>query len=352
MDPSTGPGNFFTNNWRDVKFLFHSESNPLKQHEMIRNREYLFRVMNYWVSRGVDGFRLDHATDGDSGLNPNTWHYIISKVNHYAAKRGQSRPIYMAEEFHDQLGMDRVIDFMTEGYVFGINSRGGGDKNTPHIENVLRGMERFPNNSYSMTALETHDEPRLMERTGFNHWTGAGFWGIGATTRSVPMILAGQEFGEKWGLGFKRSDFIRSRFEGSSNWFPDGEKLREYYQKMITGRIAKENRALVAQNYHFLRTKNNTPDDRIFAQVKWSDDMNVVFVFHNLWEQDSNQTFFIPPDIGNAIAMKDDIKYKFVDIISGQVKGACRTGKDIKWELPVLLDRATRAQWLRLETCN
>ena len=352
MDPSTGPGNFFTNNWRDVKFLFHSESNPLKQHEMIRNREYLFRVMNYWVSRGVDGFRLDHATDGDSGLNPNTWHYIISKVNHYAAKRGQARPIYMAEEFHDQLGMDRVIDFMTEGYVFGINSRGGGDKNTPHIENVLRGMERFPNNSYSMTALETHDEPRLMERTGFNHWTGAGFWGIGATTRSVPMILAGQEFGEKWGLGFKRSDFIRSRFEGSSNWFPDGEKLREYYQKMITGRIAKENRALVAQNYHFLRTKNNTPDDRIFAQVKWSDDMNVVFVFHNLWEQDSNQTFFIPPDIGNAIAMKDDIKYKFVDIISGQVKGACRTGKDIKWELPVLLDRATRAQWLRLETCN
>jgi hypothetical protein len=308
--------------------------------------------MNYWVSRGVDGFRLDHATDGDSGLNPNTWHYIISKVNHYAAKRGQSRPIYMAEEFHDQLGMDRVIDFMTEGYVFGINSRGGGDKTTPHIENVLRGMERFPNNSYSMTALETHDEPRLMERTGFNHWTGAGFWGIGATTRSVPMILAGQEFGEKWGLGFKRSDFIRSRFEGSSNWFPDGEKLREYYQKMITGRIAKENRALVAQNYHFLRTKNNTPDDRIFAQVKWSDDMNVVFVFHNLWEQDSNQTFFIPPDIGNAIAMKDDIKYKFVDIISGQVKGACRTGKDIKWELPVLLDRATRAQWLRLETCN
>jgi hypothetical protein len=258
----------------------------------------------------------------------------------------------MAEEFHDQHGMDRVVDFMTEGYVFGINARGGGNKNTPLVENVLRGMERFPNNSFTMTALETHDESRLMEGTGFNHWTGAGFWGIGATTRSTPMILMGQEFGEKWGLGFKRSDFIRSRFEGSNNWFPDGEKLRSYYHRLITGRLAKENRALVSPNYHFLRTKNNANvDDRIFAQVKWSDDLNVVFVFHNLWEQDANQTFFIPPAVGDAIAMKDDIKYQMVDIISDKVMGGCRLGKDIKWEFPVLLDRGTRAQWLRLETC-
>jgi len=349
--PSVDPESFFTNNWRDVKFLYHKESNPLKQHEMIRNREYLFRVMNYWVSRGVEGFRLDHATDEDSGLSPNTWHYIISKVNFYAAKRGQSRPIYMAEEFHNQHGMDRVIDFMTEGYVTGINARGGGNKNTPQVESVLKGLERFPNQSYTMTALETHDELRLMAGTGFNQWTGAGFWGIGATTRSTPMILMGQEFGASRRLGFKHADYIRSRFEGSSHWNPKGEELRAYYQSMITGRLAKENRALTSQNYHFLRTTENKADERIFAQVKWSDDLNVVFVFHNLWEQDVRQTFFIPPNIANAIAMKDDTKYKMVDIISGKVKGDCRKGKDIKYKFPVILDSATRAQWLRLETC-
>lgn len=353
QDPSTGPGNFFTNNWVDVKFLYHREANPLKQHEMVRNREYLFRVMNYWVSRGVDGFRLDHATDGDSALSPNTWHYIISKVNYYAAKRGQARPIYMAEEFHDQLGMDRVVDLMTEGYVFGMTARGGGDKNTSHVENVIRGMDRFPNKTYTMSALETHDEHRLTDATGFSHWTGAGFWGIGATTRSTPMILAGQEFGEKWGLGFKKSDYIRARFEGSGNWVPHGDKLRAYYHKMITGRLAYENRALVSQNYGFLRSKvTNAADERIFAQVKWSDDLNVVFVFHNLWETDASQVFFITPEVGNAIGMKDDESYKFVDIISGQQMGGCRTGKDIKWEFPVSLDRGTRAQWLRLEICS
>lgn len=353
QDPSTGPGNFFTNNWRDVKFLYHKESNPLKQHEFVRNREYLFRIMNYWVSRGIDGFRLDHSTDGDSALAPNNWHYLISKVNFYAQKRGQQRPLYMAEEFHDQLGMDGVVDIMTEGYVFGINARGGGNKTSTLAENVLRGMERFPHNTYTMTALETHDEHRLMDGTGFNQWTGAGFWGVGATTRSTPMILAGQEFGEKWGLGFKKSDYIRSRFEGSPNWVPDGDKLRSLYHKMITSRLAKENRALYSSNYSFLRSKvTNAADDRIFAQVKWSDDLNVVFVFHNLWEQDSSQTYFISPEVGNAIGLQDQTQYKMIDIISNQQKGSCRSGKDIKWELPVILDRATRAQWLRLETCT
>ena len=353
LDPSSGPGNFYTNNWRDVKFLYHRSANPLKQHEMIRNREYLFRVMNYWVSRGVDGFRLDHATDSDSGLDPKTWHYIISKTNFYAAKRGQEKPIYHAEEFGDQWGMDRVTDMMTEGYVFGINSRGGGMKNTDHVENLVRSMERFPNKSYTLTSLETHDEHRLLDGTGFNHWTGAGFWGVGATTRSVPMILAGQEFGEKWGLGFKRSDYLRARFEGSETYFPDGDKLRSYYQRMITSRLANENRALYSQNYAFLRSKaTNAPDDRIFAQVKWSDDLNVVFTFHNLWEVDVEQKFFISPEVGNAIGMQDEVSYKLVDILNDNQKAQCRLGKDIKWELQVSMSRAMRAQWLRLEKCD
>ena len=32
-----------------------------------------------------------------------------------------------------------------------------------------------------MTALETHDEKRLTDGTGFDIWTGAGFWAIGAS---------------------------------------------------------------------------------------------------------------------------------------------------------------------------
>ena len=101
--------------------------------------------------------------------------------------------------------MSHVVDLMTEGYVG--NMRGGIEKNASFVEGVLNNNDRFGGHMYVMTALETHDESRLMSGSGFNQWTGAGFWGIGATTWSTPMLLMGQEFGEPWGLGFRRSDF-------------------------------------------------------------------------------------------------------------------------------------------------
>jgi hypothetical protein len=225
-------------------------------------------------------------------------------------------------------------------------------KNTDHVESVIENMNRFNGHVYTMTALETHDEKRLTDGTGFDIWTGAGFWGIGATTRSTPMILMGQEFGEPWSLGFKRSDFLRSRFVGTDQYNPAGDALIGYYHTMATGRLANENRALIQPNHYYLRTVNgNAADERIFAMAKWSDDGNVVFVFHNLWEQDVSNTYYILPDLAGKMAMDNSRQYKLVDVFSGQQQGPCHSGADLKWSLYVSLDKSTRAQWLRLETC-
>jgi hypothetical protein len=206
---------------------------------------------------------------------------------------------------------------------------------------------------YTMTALETHDEKRLLDDTGFNIWTGAGFWGIGATTRSTPMILMGQEFGESWGLGFRRSDFLRARFEGTGNYNPQGDALAGFYQKMASARTRFENRALLAPKYSYLRSKwDGQADQRIFAQVKWSDDHNVVFAFHNLWEQNVEQAFFINPGLAGALNIQDGNWYRLVDVMGGQQMAPCKSGADLKWELYVKMDAGTRAQWLRLELCN
>jgi hypothetical protein len=352
-DPSKKLGDNFTNNWVDVKFLYHHEENEAHKHQFVRNREYLFRVMNYWVSRGVDGFRLDHTTDPDGKMGANEWKYILSKVNYYAKKRGQKQPIYLAEEFGDQMGMSRVVDLMTEGYVGDMNGRNGKTKDAHHVENVVRNMGRFKGRTYVMSALETHDEHRLLEGTGFNVWTGAGFWGIGATTWSTPMILMGQEFGETEQLPFRKSAYLPGRFKGTHSYREDGTSLVGFYNSMMTSRLAPENRALVSSKYHFLRTRqNNSVDSRIFAQIKWTDDLNVVFTFHNLWEQDVKQSYFIPPEIAQAAGIKDDFSYQLIDVLSNQRKGACRTGSELKWDFYIELDRATRMQWLRLERCQ
>ena len=351
--PAKQAGDNFTNNWVDVKFLYHQETNSEHTWEFVRTREYLFRVMNYWVAQGVDGFRLDHTTEYANGLNPNVWRYVTWKANYYAAKRGQKRPVYLAEEFGDQMGMKDVVDLMTEGYVGDMCGRNGKIKDTHHVENVIRNMGRFDGKSYVMTALETHDEHRLTHDTGFNVWTGAGFWGVGATTWSVPMIVMGQEFGAEWGLAFRKSDFLRARFEYSDHYRPDGDKLVDLYHRMITARLDPANRALVASPYAFLRTKSGSGvDGRLFVQAKWSGDGNVVFTAHNLWEVDAANSYYISPGLARALWIEDGRRYRLVDAISGRQLGDCHTGAELKWTFHVEMDAGTRMQWMRLETCE
>lgn len=353
--PSQAVGDNLTNNWVDVKFLYHKEQDPSQRHTFVRNREYLFRVMNYYASLGIDGFRLDHTTEEGSGLDANEWRYLLNKVDFYAWKRDKKKLAYLAEEFSSQMAMSPIIDVMTDGYVGDMLGRKVAKKGATHVEKVISNMDRFRGKSYVMTGLETHDEHRLIDHTGMNVWTGAGFWGIGLTTWSVPMLLMGQEIGEPWGLGFKRSDFLRSRMEGSNNYNPSNQELLDFYKRMIRERTKNENRALYSSKRHFLRTKDrNQPDERIFAQVKWSDDLNVVFTFHNLWEEDVEQSYFIPPNIASAAGIRDENKYLLRNILandSPQV-GDCKLGKDLKWEFYVKMGKFERAQWLRLEECK
>jgi hypothetical protein len=353
--PSKKVGDNLTNNWVDVKFLYHKEQDPSQQHTFVRNREYLFRVMNYYASLGVDGFRLDHTTEAGSGLDANEWRYLLNKVDFYAWKRDQKKLAYMAEEFSSQMAMSPIIDAMTDGYVGDMLGRKIAKKGASHVEKVIANMDRFGGKSYVMTALETHDEHRLTDKTGLDIWTGAGFWGIGLTTWSLPMLLAGQELGEPWGLGFKRSDFIRSRFEGSNNFNPSSPALHDFYKRMIGARSKSENRALYSSKRHFLRTKDgNKVDERLFAQIKWSENLNVVFTFHNLWEEDVEQSYFIPPAVASAAGIRDDKNYALRNILgndSPQV-GDCKLGKDLKWDFYVKMNKIERAQWLRLEECR
>lgn len=351
-DPSTGVFDTYRGEWPDVKFLFHQEGN-WHQHEFVRQREYMFRILNYWVSRGIDGFRLDHTTDYYSGLGPNEWDYILSKVDYYAYLRGQDRPVFLAEEFHDQGGMSHVADIMTEGYLGDMAGRGGVTKDAGHVEWVVGNADRFAGRTYVMTALETHDEQRLVEGTGFDPWTGAGFWGIGATTWSTPMLVMGQEHGEAGRLQFRKSDLMRGRFVGTGEYRADGDALAGFYRAMIEARASDDNRALRSQGAAFLRSRwTGEADSRIFAQVKWSDDRNVVFTFHNLWYQHVSQNYYLPPDVVSAIGLDTNRSYRLRDVLSGEVMGQCHTGGQLAWDLYVEMPAHIRLQWLRLESCD
>lgn len=361
-DPAGSVNQILRQDWKDVKFLFHNSKHP-KQREYYRVREYLFRVMNYWVSRGVDGFRLDHTTDPQSHLSAEEWRYILAKVEYYAKKRGQERPFTLAEEFHEQQAMARVSDALTEGYVHDILLRdsGGYGRNASHLDWVLRNMSRFGGSTYVMTALETHDERRLLDQTGLNVWSGAALWGVGASTGSMPMMLMGQELGESWGLGFRRSDYIRARFEGSGHDMPSAQAdaLLAFYRSMAQARLDSRNPALLSSNGSVIPTRfrpGNGPNPDIFAMAKW-EGTNAILAFTLLKSQGAaSEDYYLSPEQAAQLSIRDDLSYRLVDLLSGkpweQSPGAlCRSGRDLKNELKVSLDEGTRVMWLRLELC-
>jgi hypothetical protein len=217
------------------------------------------------------------------------------------------------------------------------------------VQRVVDNTQRFGGHTFVMTALETHDEKRLLDGTGFDVWTGAGFWGIGATTWSTPMLLAGQELGEWSPLAFRKSALLPSRFAPPAN----ADALTAFYRSMIRARLAPENRALRASHYRFLpRRDGGGTDGRIYAAAKWSDDGNVVFVAHNLWQQDVAQSYYLPPDLAQALALDGNASYRLVDALSGQPLGGCRRGSELAWDFYVAMGASTRLQWMRLELCR
>ncbi|MBI5609063.1 MAG: hypothetical protein HY902_09295 [Deltaproteobacteria bacterium] len=351
-NPSKKLGDNFTNNWKDVKFLYNNEYNLAKQWEFIRTREFAFRVINYYLALGVDGFRLDHA----NGLTENEWRYIFRKAKYYQAKRGGPVPVFLSESFHDIESLNRVFDVLTEGYHHDITH---GKRDASYIEKMLFDNRKafLKDLSYVLLNLENHDEGRLLKNTtGFDIWRGATFYALAAASRGTLMLLGGQEWGEPWDLGFRKSDYLRGRFPAEANWQPQGDALTDLYKKIHKARSAPQNVALRKGNYYFLRTDQGTVKDQLFAMVKYMPDCsNTIFTFFSLWVDDVQATYSVTPDLAGKICLQDGGTYKLVNVLSGQDVWAGpypggRTGKHIR-EFGVFshLTLGERFQWLRLE---
>lgn len=363
--PSTEVGDNHQNNWSDVKFLYLHENHNRDERgdfypTFVRNREYMFRIMNYWVSQGVQGFRLDHTSDGDSGIGANFWRYVIAKVNHYdwvrkGRPQSHERPIYLAEEFNHQGPMTGVVDVMIDGFVGDI--RGGLVKGSAHVRQKLDADSRFQGKNYVARGLETHDEHRLYHDTGFDPWNGAGFWSAAAASRGMPLLVMGQEIGAHQQLAFRKSTFLASRFVGAGDDFFPQDKLLDLYAGWSAARSDYKNRALAGDNRFYLKSTSGTYDERIHAQVKWSDDrdQNVVFSFVNLWEKaDLSQAYVIPQDIAGKFSLRDDLNYCLIDAVRGGRVGDRRSGYELRTNFYVKLGGGedNRVQWLRLERCD
>lgn len=335
--------------WRDVKFLFHRGDNGSARREFLRVREYAFRIVNYWASRGVDGFRLDHATDGLSGMSADEWRYITEKVAWYSALRGQDRPIWLAEEFHAQDEMSEVADILTEGYLFGLAGRDRA-LDSAAVDAVVRSVDRFESGARVLTHLENHDELRLMSDTGWDQWTGLGAWALGASTRSTPMLLVGQEWGEPERLGFRRPHVLTGRFDGRAI-SDDAQALTAAYRRLIEARTAHP--ALRGASSRTLRPPTGIGlVEGALARVRWAPDGSVVLAVNNLWHRDVPAEWAIPSDLRAGLGIAPCERVQFRDVLTDRVVVPCTEAFELESGFQLWLSASDRVFWAELERCE
>jgi glycosidase len=333
--------------WRDVKFLFHRSDNPSFQREFLRVREYAFRIINYWASRGVRGFRLDHATDEFSGMSPDEWRYIMGKVEYYAALRGDPAPIWLAEEFHWQDGMAEVADILTEGFLFGMTSRDRA-ASTGNIQGTVESAYRFDGRARVLTHLENHDELRLMTDTGWDAWTGAGMWSLAASAWSTPLLLVGQEWGETARLEFRRPHYLPGRFNGSAGSQND---LTAFYATLITTRAALA--PLRSWNHRALRPSTGIGAvDGAIATLRWDDSKSIVLAINNLWPQDRQAEWAIPSDLRAGLGIGPCDRVQFADVLTGAVVVSCTEAANLERGFRLWLPANQRVMWAEMQECG
>lgn len=346
--PSTGGNDTFTREWYDVNFLFHRREDPRWDAYALRTREYVFRALNHLVALGVDGFRLDHATNDTSGIRGPTWAYLMAKVEFYAAQRGQDAPLWMAEEFHNQDEMSGVADVMTEGYLFDLAGRGGVIKDAAHVEGVLERANRFGFRTLVLAHLENHDEVRLTTDTGFSPWTGAGFWALGLSSWTTPMLLVGQEFGQPDRLEFKRSHYLTGRFAPRD----DADELLAFYRELIEIRRSDAGAALRGTGRRFLRQPDGSRNGGVLGMMRYDADRNALLVLHNLWESEGLSTWVLPSDLAGGLGMDPCTSYRAVDLVSGRQIVGCTPATELVRGFNVWLGWRDRVVWAEWRACE
>lgn len=379
-EPAPNEGDVF-HEWRDVLKLYYAEGNRARMYEWVRAREFAFRVLNFWVSQGARGFRLDHA----SGVHPHVWNYIIRKVRKYQKIRCERLGIpyedivFFAEDYDNTKSNLPNFD---AAWVYEIKDlQYMPVKNTSILTGLFDGLadkyghkqrrDPYFGNGWGVPlfvlGLNTHDEQSIYgPLSGMDAWTGAAFHAIFTTLYAMTTMTVGQDFGETWQMPFRRIDHLPARWGPGHKDLDDNGKanLAAWYKKLHearTGRSGDKLRypSLAYGERYWLKTPYDTHDNRYMMYAKYLKDCSeTTFVMISLWGERQDQTYAVTDDFAGKICLDANRNYKLINVFDGRNDwertnggtGGIRAGWEIKKNgLQLHFDPIERVKILKLE---
>ena len=276
-------------------------------------------ITQFWLAKGVDGFRFDMA----EMVPVEFWSYLNSHI-----KIKYPDAFLLAEVYNPSLYRDYIhkgkLDYLYDKVELydTLKHIMQGHGSTDNLVPILGGLSDIEH--HMLHFLENHDEQRIAspEFAG-NPWKALPAMVVSATSTTSPtMIYFGQEMGEPGAemAGFGQPsrtsifDYIGvpqhqkwmngGKFDGGQ--LSDNEKaLRNYYSEVLN--FTRNSSALMGAYmdlHRYNRAKNSAYTDKTFAYARWDEGQKLLVVTNFDETQSVNTVLHLSPELLKAWNLK------------------------------------------------
>ncbi len=291
-------------------------------------------ILNYWVDKGVDGFRCDMV----EFVPVEFWEWVIPKVKEKKPSVLFIAEIYSHNKYHNYIHQGKFdILYDKVGLYDCLRKLMEGHGSAKDITNCWQ--EDSPDLSSNMLRfLENHDEQRISSVFfASNPWVAIPAMTVCATLSTGPvMIYFGQEVGEpaEGASGFSSNDGRTTIFDywgvpEHQKWMNDGKfdggqlsedqkKLRHYYVTLL--KLSSENEAISKGGFYGLQYVNDNNqsegynDSSMYSYLRFYENENLLIVVN--FSKNTNPAFLkIPEGAWRAMSLEPQGKYTITDLL-------------------------------------
>ncbi|BDB53498.1 alpha-amylase family protein [Flavobacterium ammonificans] len=284
-------------------------------------------IAEYWLAKGVDGFRYDMA----EMVPYEFWSYMNSAIKVQRPDAFLLAEVYNPNEYRNYIHFGKMDYLYDKVELYDkLKEIVKGKSQTDPITNIQKGLADIEH--HMLHFLDNHDEQRLAspEFAGSAE-NGKPLMVVSATISTSPtMIYFGQEVGEAgnenggFGSHSRTSIFDYVGVPNHQRWMNGGKfdggqlsksekELRDFYKKVLN--FSLKSSALIGQfqEIHSTNTTNKKgylPE--MYSFVRWSDTQKLIVIANFSTSKASQFELIIPKEIIQKWHLKDG-KYTIVD---------------------------------------
>ncbi|HBS53527.1 MAG TPA: alpha-amylase, partial [Flavobacterium sp.] len=269
-------------------------------------------IAEYWLAKGVDGFRYDMA----EMVPYEFWSYMNSAIKVQRPDAFLLAEVYNPKEYRNYIHLGKMDYLYDKVELYDkLKEIVKGRSNTEPITGIQKGLSDIEH--HMLHFLDNHDEQRLAspEFAGSAE-NGKPLMVVSATISTSPtMIYFGQEVGEAgnenggFGSHSRTSIFDYVGVPNHQRWMNNGKfdggklspsekSLRDFYKRVLN--FTLKSSALVG-DFKEIHSANTTITGgylpEVYSFVRWSDNQKLIVVANFSSSKKSQFELIIPKDI-------------------------------------------------------